>query len=69
MSVNHIQDIELSAEDHINVPRGVHHQTDDKTVDMSIKNEKAECAARFLNYTDPLRNEPCTGNQDSEPNS
>ena len=38
---------------------------DDKT-DMSIKNEKAECATRFLNYTDPLRTEPSTGNQDSE---
>jgi len=58
MSMNHIQDIELSAEDHINIPRGVHHQTDDKTVDMSIKNEKEECAAGFLNYIDPLRNEP-----------
>ena len=28
------------------------------TVDMSIKNEKEECAAGFLNYIDPLRNEP-----------
>lgn len=66
MSMNHIQDNELSAEDHINVLRGVHNQMDDKT-DMSIKNEKVECATSFLNYTDLLRTEPSTGNQDSEP--
>ena len=67
--MDHIQDIELSAEDHINVPRGVHHQTDDKTLSMNIKNEKAECASRLLNYDDPPRNEPTTGNQDSESSS
>lgn len=68
MSVNHIQENELSAEDHINVLQGVHHQMDDKT-DTSIKSEKAECASRFLNYTDRLRTEPSTGKQDSEPSS
>lgn len=67
ISTDHIQDIELST---VDVPLGVQSQMDDNTLDMNIKkNEKAECAARLFNYSDPPRNEPTTGNKDSVPSS